>query len=92
MGLMNTLQETKSRLRCSSMGQDIGTGPCSRTQGTKGSPMGINRHPSPVQYGGVLCQTIVRTLDGGGVAARREGDTPEEAGKYSSSRSPTTGA
>ena len=31
--------------------------------------------------------------DGGGVAARREGDIPGEAGKYSSSsRSPTTGA
>ena len=30
--------------------------------------------------------------DGEGVAARREGDIPAEAGMYSSSQSPTTGA
>ena len=51
--------------------------------------MGINRHPQPVQHGGVPSSEI---SDGGGVAARREGDIPAEAGKYSSSRSPTTGA
>ena len=34
-----------------------------------------------------------RKISDGGVAARREGDTPVEVGKYSSSRrSPTTGA
>ena len=54
-------------------------------------------HQSPPTAGARMegcCTTPSSELfDGGGVAARREGDIPGEAGKYSSSnRSPTMGA